>query len=151
MSPISFLDGLEAETRHASAAEEAFRRQIVARTRELEQQRAFSFRRLNLMRAVTEAVTAADAAESASASAAAVLRGRLGWVSESEARAEVLARFEPVTRAVFAAGGERDVDGPPPDIRGALAEFESWYAATHPVPFWTLFENVMPETPVVDF
>jgi hypothetical protein len=37
------------------------------------------------------------------------------------------------------------------DTAKVLAEFEACYAATHPLPFWVLFENVMPETPVVDF
>ncbi len=32
-----------------------------------------------------------------------------------------------------------------------LKAFEEWYAQTHPQPFWILFENYMPETPVVDF
>ena len=34
---------------------------------------------------------------------------------------------------------------------GSVAEFEAWYAATHPVSFRVLFENEMPETPRVDF
>jgi hypothetical protein len=37
------------------------------------------------------------------------------------------------------------------DTAKVLAGFEAWYAATRPVPLWALFENVMPETPVVDF
>jgi hypothetical protein len=37
------------------------------------------------------------------------------------------------------------------DVIDALTEFERWYAETHPKPFWVLFENYMPETPVVDF
>ncbi len=37
------------------------------------------------------------------------------------------------------------------DVMAVLKEFESWYAAKHGSPFWVLFENHMPETPVVDF
>ena len=35
--------------------------------------------------------------------------------------------------------------------RPPLKNFERWYAETHTGPFWVLFENYMPETPVVDF
>jgi hypothetical protein len=42
-------------------------------------------------------------------------------------------------------------DGELRDATEALEEFETWYGATHTVPFWALFENVMRETPVVDF
>ena len=43
-------------------------------------------------------------------------------------------------------------DGAPlPDVLDALTEFETWYGETHPNPFWMLFENQMPETPLVDF
>ena len=47
--------------------------------------------------------------------------------------------------------GEAAEKAEPRDVAAALTEFESWYEATHPVDFWALFENVMPETPVVDF
>ena len=39
----------------------------------------------------------------------------------------------------------------PADVLATLTEFETWYAGKHGTPFWILFENHMPETPVVDF
>jgi hypothetical protein len=68
----------------------------------LEQQRAFAFRRLNLMQAVAKAVGPAEDEPTAITYALAALRARLGWESDSEARAAVLARFAPVAQAVFA-------------------------------------------------
>jgi len=44
-----------------------------------------------------------------------------------------------------------DEDAPEPNVLDALGKFESWYEATHTGSFWILFENYMPETPVVDF
>jgi hypothetical protein len=37
------------------------------------------------------------------------------------------------------------------DVGKTLAEFESWYAQSHPTPFWVLFEQHVAEFPVVDF
>jgi hypothetical protein len=145
-----FLDGLKAAADRAVKAEEDFLRSIAARTKALETERAFAFRRLNLMRAVAEAVAAAEDEEAALAAATATLRARLGWSSDSAARSETLTRFAPVVRAM-AADVTSESPEPTVDIADALAQFEAWYAASHPLPFWVLFENVMQETPVVDF
>jgi hypothetical protein len=82
--------------------------------------------------------------------ALATLRVRLGWESDSEARAAVLARFAPVAQAVFATLKPNDDNGKA-DVAAALAQFETWYAQTQTTPFWTLFEHDIPETPRVDF
>jgi hypothetical protein len=151
MVPASvFLDGLKDAADRAVKAEEDFRRSIAARTKALETERAFAFRRLNLMRAVAEAIAPAENEEAALAAATATLRARLGWSSDSAARSETLARFAPVAKAM-AAEAKPEIPEKTVDMADALAEFEAWYAATHPVPFWVLFENVMQETPVVDF
>jgi hypothetical protein len=157
----TFLDHLEAAAAGAQKAEDEFRRSFAARIKALETERAFAFRRLNLLRVVAQAVAGAEHGDAAVGHAAGALRARLGWASDSEARSEVIARFAPVARAMFrelvpeTSDGEH-VDAQPASASEAstsvaLAEFESWYVATHPVPFWVLFENVMPETPVVDF
>jgi hypothetical protein len=69
-----------------------------------------------------------------------------------------LSRFAAVAQAMFASLAPTPADGdghkndaPRPDVVGALADFERWYAETHPNAFWILFETYMPETPVVDF
>jgi hypothetical protein len=149
MIAAPFLDALEAAAEEAEATEGRFRREAAERIGALEKERAVAFRRLNLMRAVAEAVADADDADAAAANARATLAGRLGWDTDSEARTEVLSRFAAVGRAVFdnlapSAEAQRSVEE-------ALAEFEAWYTATRTTPFWTLFEHYMPETPLVDF
>jgi hypothetical protein len=152
MTPsASFLDALKSNADKASAVETEFRRQAAARISALERERAFAFRRLNLMRAVAEAVAAAEDAETAVASSLALVRARLDWSSDSEARDAVLSRFAPVAQAVFASLAPAEEEAPPPDVAAALAEFETWYAASHATPFWALFEHYVAETPVVDF
>lgn len=104
------------------------------------------------MKEVSGVIAGAESEEMAVAGATVVLRAKLGWVSDSEARVEVASRFAPVAQAMFASLAPiEDAEAEKPDVMAALGEFEVWYAATHPNPFWILFENYMPETPVVDF
>jgi hypothetical protein len=146
-----FLDALAQAADAAEKAEAAFRREIAARVKALEQERAFAFRRLNFMRAIAAVIAEAEDEEAAVANALAVVRDKLGWASDSEARTETLTQFAPVARAAFASLAPPDAEAEPVDVGAALATFESWYAATHPQPFWVLFETYMPETPRVDF
>jgi hypothetical protein len=58
----------------------------------------------------------------------------------------------PVAQQVFAGFAPvLQEEAPPPDILGALTAFETWYRETHSHPFWMLFENQMPDTPLTDF
>jgi hypothetical protein len=139
---VPFLAALQAAADGAAAAETEGRRAAQQRINALETARAFAFRRLNLMRAVADAASGADSEEIAVANAVAVLQAKLGWHTDSEARSDVLSRFAPVARAVHADEA---------DVTQALADFETWYAETHPGPFWALFEQQVPETPLVDF
>jgi hypothetical protein len=150
MPALSLLDELKCATERATAAENDFRREFAQRIKALESERAFAFRRFNLVRNIAEVVAGAESEEIAVAGATAMLRVKLGWSSDSEARAAVLSRFAPVAQAMFASLAPPD-DAAAPDVIAALAQFERWYGETHPNPFWILFENYMPETPVVDF
>jgi len=147
---VAFLASLKEAADAAAVAEKDFRGQASERIKTLEQERAFAFRRLNVMRLVSDAVAGADSEEIGVAAGLAVLRTKLGWSSDSEARSAVLSRFAPVAKAMLATP-EASADAPPGQIAAALAGFESWYAATYVVPFWSLFEHEMAETPVVDF
>src|SRR5262249_1953881 len=113
----------------------------------LERQRAFSYRRLNLMRPVTAAVAAAATEEAALASGLATLRAELGWDSDSDSRSETVARFADVVRAILASCAETEEAAA---VSRALAAFESWYAVRYQRPFWILFEQYMPEMPLVE-
>jgi hypothetical protein len=147
-----FLDTLALAASRSAQAESDIRREWAERIKTLERERAFAHRRLNFMRAIAEAVATAESEEIAVAAATAAMRAKLGWWDESDARTEVLSHFVPVAQQVFAGlAPVVDEESPPPDVLGALAAFETWYRETHPHPFWMLFENEMPETPLVDF
>ena len=143
-----FLVELKTAAEAAKVAEGRFRREAAVRIAALEQERAFAFRRLNLMQAIAGAIASAESEEIAVASAFATLRTRLGWNSDSEARSEVIARFGQVVLAMFRAPDEGESANNVPE---ALAGFEHWYAETRGSPFWLLFEHQIPDTPRVDF
>ena len=148
MTATAFLDGLQTAAKQAEAKEAAFRREISTRFAALERERAFAYRRLNLMKAIVEAIAPAEDGKMAVVYALAMLQTRLGWETDSEARAAVLAHFAPVAQAVFVC---LTADDGGADVSAALSQFETWYTAGHATPFWTLFEHHMPETPRVDF
>lgn len=146
----TFLDALKAAADHAEAAEAQYRKEAARQLAAVEQARTFAFRRLNLMRAVSNAMAPAQDEETAVAGALAVLREKVGWGTDSDARSEVLSRFTPVVQAVYRAldANERaNADA----AQSALAGFENWYAGSHQAPFWTLFDQYYVETPRVDF
>ena len=147
----AFLETLARAADAANVAEADFRREIAARTKALETERIFAFRRLNLMRTVADAVAAAPDATAALAAGAAALRETVGWASDSEARDAVLARFAPVVEAVSSSLALEHVEQPESAVTDALGAFERWYASTHDNPFWVLFETYLTETPRVDF
>ena len=153
MTPASpFLDALKLAVEKAERAEDQFRREVAERVKMLDRERAFAHRRLNFMRAISEAIATVESEEIAVAAGLAVARTKLGWSDDSEARTEVLSHFSSVVRELFA-GLAPDRDGKPAaaNVARALDEFETWYRSTHPNAFWVLFEHYMPETPVVDF
>jgi len=153
MTPAaSFIDALKFAAERSARAEDDFRREISERTKILERERTFAYRRLNFMREIAAAVSTAEDEESAVAVAASVMRTKLGWSDESDARVEVTKHFASVARQVFADLTPADAkENSRADVVGELCKFEEWYRETHPNVFWVLFEHYLPETPRVDF
>jgi hypothetical protein len=145
-----FIAALEAAATDAAAAETAYRRQAAERIKALERERSFAFRRLSLVKPIVDAVARAESEEMAVAGSQAILRAKLGWSDDSEARSEILTQFAPVARGLFAGIHPRP-DETAPDILALLSAFEAWYESTHRGSFWDLFDQPMPETPLVDF
>ena len=165
MTPAAaFQEQLKQAAELAAVAESDYRREAWARIAVLERGRAFAFRRANLMRAIGEAVRGSaddsqggqDQAgeEMAIARALAMLRTHLGWPPDSEGWLAVLSRFAPLAATLYRASWPSGKAGPPgagEEITGALDAFECWYEETYGTSFWSLFENELPETPLVDF
>ena len=147
----TIFDTLEAAARSAGAAETAFRREAAERIKVLERERSHAFRRLNLLRPIAEGVARAESEEMAVAGSQAILRAKLGWSNDSEARSTILTRFATVVKGMFATLHPQSDDAAPIDILALLRAFEAWYEETHRASFWNLFDQPMQETPVVDF
>jgi hypothetical protein len=147
----SFLDDLAEAAEKAAVAEKQFRREASDAIKLLERERAFAFRRLNLMRAIAEGIRGSESAELAVAGAVSILQSQLGWSDvHSDATAMICSRFAPIAETLFT---NLQQSGQPckEEVAAALADFESWYSSTHSAPFWVLFEHPMMETPRVDF
>jgi len=157
----AYIEQLQQAADKAQSAETAYRREAATHIATLERERAFAFRRMNLMRALAGAAmpqmeddddpAERSAEEIAVALALALLRVRLGWSSDSETRDATLARFAPVAIALHRASGSAEMPDAMSGIDDALGRFETWYEETHGVSFWMLFEIPMQDTPRVDF
>jgi hypothetical protein len=147
---MTFINELRSAAELAATAEAGFRRESAERIAKLECERAFAFRRLNLMRAVADAVARAEDEEIAVANGLGALRAKLDWSNESESQSALLSHFAPVAQALFASL-KADEDSRGRGVIEALDEFEQWYATTHREPFWDLFDQPLAETPRVDF
>lgn len=154
MSLTTYLDGLEQAAHAASTAEEVYRREIAQRVRALEQDRAFAFRRLNLMRTVTAAVTGhEEEAEALQAGNIAFMR-ELEWTGATEAQRQALEQFQPVVLAAWALSRateeEADRAANMAALERALTAFEQWFAASRNGPFLSVMEREVVELPLVE-
>lgn len=143
----TYLDSLDATARMASAAEVEHQKEAAARAAELRTERAFAWRRLNLMRSLAGAVRGAEKAEDAATAGRAAMLGLVGWNGSTQAQRDAADRFAPVVLAVWAALREGE-DGTDPGA--ALVEFEDWFAAERGAPFLGLMEREMVELPLVE-
>ncbi|WP_374368445.1 hypothetical protein [Dongia sp.] len=147
----SFLQVLDTAAHEAAMAEKAYRREAADRIKLLERARSFAFRRLGLLQVMSDAVGRAESEEMAVANCLAILRAKLGWLSEDdEARSAVLTRFALVAKAMFAHLQPAE-EVPAPNVVEEMIVFEAWYESSQSTSFWNLFDQPMVETPLVDF
>ena len=148
----ALLAVFEAAADAASETEAALRKRMEAEVTAAERERAVAYRRLNLMRTLTRAISRAESAEAAVSSGLAAVRAQLGWESDSDTRSETLSRLGPVVSAAFAglAAPAQDAQAPAVDVAGTLAEFEAWYERAYARSFWALFEQEIAELPLVE-
>jgi hypothetical protein len=138
-----YLDNLRAGAEAAAAAEAAWRKEAAARTELLERARAESFRRWNVLRAMSGAMRGIDDREQAVAAGLGNVCERLGWRSVAdESQQAVLTALRPVAVAMLEPEG---------DVDAAVSTFEDWFLARTGRGFWTLLDQRVVDTPVVDF
>jgi len=159
----NFLDGFERSAHEASVNEENYRREIAARLKTLAEERAFGFRRLNLMRTVVAAIQKCETEDDAIVEGSAAFLREVGWSAENESQQEALEKFQPVIRTCWRikqAGGEEGANGEakpeaipeanPDDIGKQLSEFENWFGKARNGPFLSVLEREIVELPLVE-
>ncbi len=140
----------EAAARVAQQAEDALRKKMAEEVACMERRRAFAFRRTRLVRVLATAAVSSEREEGALAAQRLAVRTELGWEGENEIRTAVLDRLQPLGRTVWqcACGKEE----PAPDaVNTELEVFETWFESSYNKSFYTLFDQYVPEVPVVDF
>jgi hypothetical protein len=139
MSPATatLVAGFEVAAKAAQQDEDAVRKRMVEEVARLELQRAFAYRKLNLVRTLCAAMTSAETRRPPSPMA---WRSCVpsGWEGDSETRTETLSHLKHVVRATFAALAPAAAEGCVADVATALAEFEAWCAARYQRPFWVV-------------
>jgi hypothetical protein len=141
----ALIETLTATAKAASTAEQDHQKEAARRAAELRTERAFAWRRLNLVRATATAVRGAEGPEAVAAAGRATLLAETGWAGATEAQREVAEKFVPVAQAVSAAA-----TGEEADPAAALAAFETWYAEARGAPFLALMEREVVELPLVE-
>lgn len=154
-SLTALLDDLDRIAHDASVNEEDYRKEVAVRLRELEQDRAFGFRRLNLMRTVTAALEGSENEDEAVRHGSAAFLRELGWSGDSETQQETLRQFEPVIAACWRAAQPQppetpDADAEPAAIIEKLRAFEAWFADNRNGPFLSIMEREIVELPLVE-
>ena len=146
----TMLDAFETAALAAEQAETQFKREIDRRIAELEQARAFAYRRARLAAAMAAPVAAAERAAAIEARLDLAF-AHMGWTGRvlDPTEQEVRAALQPVAAAIEDL--VRPAEGEPPSAAEAFAGFEAWYRARFGVEFLAVFEQRAEFRPVVDF
>lgn len=144
-----FVRELDERARSARAAEEAFHREAAQRIATLERERAYAYRRLNLIRSVAAALADAEEEADAKASGAAAFMHEMGWTGASPVQRDVAARFEPVVLAIWTES-RKDGGGEAGPIAEELEAFERWFSEEREAPFLSLLDKEIVGVPLVE-
>ncbi|MBC7132439.1 MAG: hypothetical protein H5U16_04950 [Roseovarius sp.] len=142
----AFLTELDQLAIAAQQEEIRFRRSFAEEVEKRERARVFAFRRAGFLARMTTLCRDAEDEAGACAAVRAGFATEFGWHGASAARDAILARFEPVTRAICACLREEAAD-PAAEMRA----FEAWYRDTTGADFLALFDQEPFEAPVVEF
>jgi hypothetical protein len=153
MSPaaMALVAEFESAAKTAQVAEAELRKTMAAQIGRLERQRAFAFRRTRLIRALAKSagVRSSEPEEIWLAQRQSV-SDELGWTGTSEAYDAILTHLQPLARAVQQRLGI--VEGEEPAaVAPELEAFEVWFEEVHGKSFYALFDQYVPEVPIVDF
>lgn len=141
----------EAAAKAAQAAETRLRKAMAEEIARIERERVFAFRRTRLIRLLASSATGAEDEPAALAAQSQAVCEEFGWSSEAPAHKEILERLEPVGKAVWRCACATDEQVDAAATNEALSAFEDWFETARGQSFYRLFEQHVPNTPLVDF
>lgn len=142
------LDELDAAAKAAQVAEAKFRADMAREIARLERERVVAFRRARFVRLLADAAVSAETTPAACVAQRRAVAGEFGWDAEGERHKVVLDRVEMLGRTLHT---HNEMGEAGPSVSEALKEFEAWYQEHAGEPFYALFDQYVPETPLVDF
>jgi hypothetical protein len=146
----ALLSGFESAARTAQEAETAFRKTVAAQIARLEREREIAFRRTRLIRLLAGAAAGFAKEDEAVGAQSLALAEEFGWAAGSEAHKAILEEMKPLAVAIWQCVCETET-GAAEAVGVELANFEAWFEATRGSPFYALFDQYVPEVPLVDF
>jgi len=150
--PTTLIDGFELAAKTAQQIENKYRADSLAEIARLEAARIVCFRRVRLVKLLAGASTNAETADAAIAAQCAAVADEFGWDATRADHKTVLDALQTPGRAVYTALSQSDgADAAVDTIAADLAAFESWYQAHAGQSFYALFDQYVPQAPLVDF
>ena len=132
----------------ATHAEDAYRKKAAAEISHLEALRLRAYRRVRLIKLLETATAATASGNDPLRLQRSLLCREFGWSEENAAQKEVLDQMKDVCLAVQ--NGAKASHGNSL-IQSQLEAFERWFIEHRKTSFYTLFDQYVQETPVVDF
>ena len=148
---MTLLTHFEAAAMAAQASETELRKALAQQIAKAERHRTYAFRRTRLVRALaTHDMPANDTAEAAWAAQQKSVCEELGWSVISENHQNILTRMQPLAAAVQACVSAPQ-ELPASAVLRELETFELWFEQAHGKSFYVLFDQYVPQVPLVDF
>ena len=148
--PPTLIDSFEVAAKTAQAAENNYRAEAAREIARLEHARITCFRRVRLVKLLTGPSAEAETVEAAVAAQRCAVADEFGWDAEREDHRIVLARLEHPGRAIWMSFHSPAGDATH-SLETELTAFEHWYQGHAGQPFYTLFDQYVPQAPRVDF
>lgn len=150
--PSTLIDGFELAAKSAQQIENKYRADAAAEIARLEAARIVCFRRVRLVKLLAGASASAETEPACLVAQRHAVADEFGWDAERADHKIVLDALQAPGRAVYIALSQPSgTDAAVDTIAADLATFESWYEAHAGQPFYVLFDQYVPQAPLVDF
>ncbi len=146
----ALLSRFENAASTAQEAEAALRKAMAVEIARAEREREIAFRRTRLIRLLVSSAAGFESGDEAVSAQCAAVREEFGWHGESDAHKSIVEAMRPLARAVWQCVRETNT-GSAEAVTAELEKFEAWFQVERGAPFYVLFDQYVPEAPLVDF